>query len=326
MENTGMKKLLNLRYTAFWFALIGAFLVQSCGDEELFDVTGSKENKVYINTQSWSPVNAPKNSIVFNVTNTPAGSIIANADKIEAKFAVQCTHVAASDIVVRFEIDNSLVASGYNPVPSGVKVTIDRTELTIPKGASISNDSITISVSNDDLDLFAVGQYMAPVKIVSVTNAKVSDNLTSACLLVKTTYTNCVDQAASVAGTAAGRTGWKAMVNGVDQANKLFDNNSRSYFYGNNFTVDVDLGTTLENITGLVFGYYSRSYSMKSADIYTSVTGTDYELQGSPTFPTNTPQYVQFYEKISARYVRVVVTAGVSSSGVALSEFNVYQQ
>lgn len=322
-----MKKLLNLRFTAFWFALIGTLLIQSCSDDEIFDVVGSAENKVYLNTQSWSPVNAPKNSMVFNVTNTPEGSIIANAEKIEIRFGVQCTHPATTDILVRFEPDNSLITTGYKVFPDGVKRTMDKTELTIPKGATMSRDSITISVSKDDLGLLTVGQYMAPVKIASVTNAKASDNLTSAYLLVKTTYTNCVDQATSVPGTAAVRTGWKAAVNGADQANKLFDNNRNTYFYGSNFTLEVDLGSVHENITGLGMGYYSQSYSMGSADIYTSDTDADhYELQGSPTFARSTPQYVQFYKTVKARYIKIVVTSGTSASGVAISEFNVYQE
>jgi hypothetical protein len=322
-----MRKLLNLKYTAWSFILLGISLLQSCSDDETYDVMGSAENKVYINTQSWNPVNAPKNSMVFNVTNTPAGSIIANAEKIEIRFGVQCTHPATTDILVKFELDNSLITSGYNAFPEGVTRSMDKTELIIPKGATMSSDSITISVSNDDLDLLTVGQYMAPVKIVSVTNAKVSDNLTDAYLLVKTTYTNCIDQAASASGTAAARTGWKATVNGADQANKLFDNSRNTYFYGSNFTLEVDLGAVHENITGLVMDYYSQSYSMGSADIYTSDTDTDhYELQGSPTFPRNTPQYVQFYKTVKARYVKIVVTSGASTSGVAVTEFNVYQE
>lgn len=322
-----MKKLLNLKYAAFWFAMMSGLLITSCNNDELFDVMGSKENKVYLNTQSWGPVDAPKNSVVFNVTNTPVGSIIANADKIETKFAVQCTHAAASDIVIRFETDNSLIADGYSALPNGVRVTMDKSELLIPKGSTVSGDSITVSVSSDNLGLLIPGQYMTPVKIASVTNARLSDNLTAAFLLVRTSFTNCIDQATSVPGTAAGRTGWKANVNGTDQGNKLFDNSRNTYFYGNNFTVEVDLGTVHENITGLALGYYSRTYSMKSAVIYTSVTGTDnYESQGSTTFPSSTPQYVQFYSPVRARYVKVVVGSGFSASGVAMSEFNVYQQ
>ena len=322
-----MRKLLNLKYTAWSFILLGISLLQSCSDDETYDVVGSAENKVFINTQSWSPINTPKNGFLFNVTNTPVGSMIADADKIEVKFAVQCTHKASSDIHVKFELDNALITEGYAALPDGVTLTMDKTALTIPEGATMSSDSITISVSNDDLDLLTVGQYMAPVKIVSVTNAKVSDNLTSAYLLVKTTYTNCVDHATSVPGTAAARTGWKATVNGADQAKKLFDNSKNTYFYGSNFTLEVDLAAVHENITGLVMGYYSQSYSMGSADIYTSDTDTDhYELQGSPTFPRSTPQYVQFYKSVRARFVKIVVTSGTSTSGVAISEFNVFQE
>ena len=328
-KNTGMKKLLNLKYAALWVALIGASLLQSCSDDDIFDVTGSKENKVYINTRSWSPVDAPKNSMVFNVTNTPVGSIIANADKIEAKFAVQCTHVATSDIVVRFEIDNVLITDGYSALPSGVTVTMDKTELVIPAGSMISNDSITVSVSGDKLGLLTVGEYMAPIKITSVTNAQLSENLTSAFLLVKASFTNCVDQAGSVPGTAASSTGWIATVNGADQGRKLFDNKRNTYFFGSNFTVIVDLESVLENIAGFKLDFYAWYYAMGSANIYTSSTTPDaFELQGSPTFPGATPQYVRFYGPVSARYVKVEVTSPSYSSdyGSAITEFNVYQQ
>lgn len=324
-----MKKSLNLKQIASCFALVGALFIQACSDDETFDVMGSTENKVYINTQSWNPIDAPKNSVVFNVTNTPAGSIIANAEKIEIKFGVQCTHPASNDILVKFEPDNSMITEGYQTFPGGVTLSIDKTELTIPQGKTMSSDSITVSIGNDDLHLFAAGQYMAPLKIISVTNAKPSDNLSSAFLLVKTTYTNCVDQATSVPGTAAERTGWVATVNGEDQGSKLFDDNRRTYYFGDNFTIEIDLGAVYENITGLKLDFYAWYYAMGSANIYTSTTSvSEYELQGSPSFPGSTPQYVSFYEPVSARYVKIEITSPSYSSdyGTAVTEFNLFQE
>jgi hypothetical protein len=255
--------------------------------------------------------------------------MIADADKIEVKFAVQCTHKASSDIDVKFELDNSLITEGYAELPGGVTLTMDKTELTILKGAEVSSDSITISIETDDLDLLTVGAYMVPVKIVSVTHANLSDNLMSAYVIVKTTYSNCIDQATSISGTAADRTGWTATVNGADQGTKLFDNNKYTYYLGGNFTVEVDLGTVHENITGLMMDFYAWYYAMGSAKIYTSATTTnDYELQGSPTFPGSTPQYVKFYGAVNARFIKVEITSPSYSSnyGSAITEFNVYQE
>ncbi|MDD4193045.1 MAG: DUF1735 domain-containing protein [Mangrovibacterium sp.] len=324
-----MKKLLHLKQIASCFALAGVLLMQACSDDEIFDVMGSTENKVYIHTQSWSPIDAPKNSVVFNITNTPAGSIIANADKIEVKFGVQCTHPAANDILVKFEVDNSLPTEGYQGLPSGVALLIDKTEIVIPRGATKSSDSITVSIGSEHLHLFSAGQYIAPLKISSVTNAKLSDNLSSAFLLVKAAFTNCLDQATSVPGTAAERTGWMAKVNGGDQGNKLFDDNRRTYFLGDNFTIEVDLGAVYENITGLKLDFYAWYYAMGTANIYTSATSeNDYELQGTPSFPGSTPQYVRFYAPVSARYIKVEITSPSYSSdyGSAVTEFNLYQE
>lgn len=311
------------------FAVIGVFLLQSCSSDETYDVIGSTENKVYINTQSWNPINIPKNSFLFTVINTPIGSIIANTDKIEIKFVVQCTHTALSDINVKFEFDNSLISDGYATLPSGVALNMDKTDLTISKGASVSNDSITISIDSDDLDFLEVGTYMAPVKISSVTNAKLSDNLMSAYVIVETTFSNCIDMATSVSGTAADRTGWIATVDDVDQGSKLFDNNNSTYYLGGNFTLEVDLGTVHENITGLMMDFYAWYYAMGSANIYTSATTTnDYELQGKPTFSDSTPQYVNFYGPVDARFIKIEVTSPSYSDsyGTAIIEFNLYQQ
>ncbi len=317
---------------AFCIAAYGVFMLQSCSDDETYDVTGSRENKVYINVQSWSPVNTPENSFLFNVTKTPVGSMISGADSIAMKFGVQCTQKASEDITVKFELDNSLVSDGYTVLPDDVTLGMDKTELTITKGSTMSGDSITIYIDSSKLNLLPVGSYMVPVKISSVTNAEVSSNLQSACLIVDAAYTNCVDQATSIPGTAlSGRTSWTASLSVTPtygSLSNMFDGNTRSYWYLNpaaacELTVDTKL--LRSNISGIRIHTYSTSYSLKTVEVYSSTDGATWESQGSASLATSSSyQYIQFYSEIGAQYLKLDITGWKSSSYVILSEFDVY--
>jgi hypothetical protein len=325
-----MNKVLRFKYIIACFALAEVFLIQSCQNDKDYDVVGSTENIVYINTQSWNPIDAPKNSFSFKVVNTPVGSIISNSNKVEIKFAVKSTQTAKKEVTVKFEEDNSLVSEGYSALPDDIEYVMDKNSLTIAKGASESEDSITVSIDSDELIKLEVGKYMLPVRVSSVENAELSSSLYSVYLVINTSYSNCIDNATNVSGTSVSdRSAWSATANGEDTGKTFFDGKSGTYYYDLNFTVEIDLGSVYQNITGMKLGFYAWYYAMGSVNIYTSASTKDaYEFQGSPTFPSRTAsQYVSFYKPVNARYIKIEITSPSYSSdyATAMTEFYLYQ-
>ena len=317
---------------AFCVAACGVFMLQSCSDDETYDVMGSRENKVYINVQSWNPVNTPENSFLFHVTKTPVGSMISGADSVAVKFGVQCTKKASEDIKVTLKPDNSLVVDGYSVLPDGVTPEMDKTELTIPKGSTMSGDSITIYLNSSKLNLLPVGTYMVPVKVSSATNVGISSNLQSACLIVDAAYTNCVDQATSVSGTAlGGRNSWTAALDVAPtygSLSSMFDGSTWSYWYlspASACELTVDMKSVHSAISGIRINTYGTYYSLKTVGVYSSKDGTTWETQGSASLATSSSsQYIQFYSTIDAQYLKLEITGWVSSRYLILTEFDVF--
>jgi hypothetical protein len=325
-----MNTLLKFKYMAAGLMAAAAFSLSSCSDDEAFDVTGSSENLVYINTQSFSPVGAPKNSFLFNVTNTPEGSSLSS---ITVKFGVQCTQVATEDIRISFAPDNSLVTEGYSPLPSGINTTLDKSELVIPQGAMISNDSITLSVTGD-FQLLDAGNYMLPSKITAVTGARLSANanLSAAYVVVKAIFTNSV-YSSSAPGTIVTKNslGWTATINGVNQPN-IVDNSTSTYYNSGGspafpLTLEVDTKSA-RTIKGFQLRNYSASYAIREVNVYTSsaATPTDYVFQGRVALTSAAQQYIRFYQDVECHYVKVEILSSYNANGqTVITDFNVYQ-
>jgi hypothetical protein len=332
-----MNTLLKLQYMAVGLLTATALLLQSCSNDESFDITGSPENVVYLNTQSFSPVGTPKNSFLFNVTNTPVSSTITypNATSIAVKFPVQCTQVATEDVRVKFELDNSLVVEGFSALPDGVTATMDKTELVIPKGATISNDSITVSVDGD-LQSLNSGNYVLPAaKITTVTGAKISanTNLSAAYVVIKAVFTNGT-YSASAPGTVVSKNGlgWTATINGTNQPN-IVDNSTSSYYNSGSspaFPLTMVIDTkSARTIKGFQLRNYSASYAIREVNVYTSnadtPTDTDYVFQGRVALTSAAQQFIRFYNEVECRYVKVEILGGYNSSGqIVITDFNVY--
>ncbi|WP_423126563.1 BT_3987 domain-containing protein [Gaoshiqia sp. Z1-71] len=330
-----MKKILNLKYIVISVAVFGAFLFQSCSEDETFDVTGATENKVYINTYAWSPANTPKNTFMYKVTNTPIGSIIANTDQIEVKFGVQCTHVAPENLRVKFETDQSLISEGYMALPNGVTLSMDKTELIIPKGTTKSADSITLSIDSDKLNLLAVATYMVPVKIASVSNGNsaVSSNLNAVYLMIETTESNCYNF--SVANDMTGalitsKTGWTGTVNAPlvsgTPANML-NTMTSSYWRVNPQVFDwsVDMVSERTNITGIRIHTNNAAYNFTKLKVFSSTDGVSWTSQGITELTIgNAYQYIKFYEPINARYLKFEVLGWRSTTQIRVALFDVY--
>jgi hypothetical protein len=328
-----MNTLLKIKYMAASLLAVVAFSLSSCNDEEeAFDVTGSSENIVYINTQSFSPVDAPKNSFLFNVNTTPSGGTVTNASNIMVKFAVQCTKPASENIRVNFAFDNTYIVEGFSTLPNGLNSEADKTELVIPQGASISNDSITISVTGDLRELKG-GKYALPIKITSISgSAQLSNNLSVAYVVIKSTYTNSINNGTTVPGGAVitPKTAWTAV--GFTNPQYMFDASTATGTYASTgavtppLTIEIDMKADYEAVTGFRFAYSTNSYCMTRAIIYTKTNAGDYEFQGDVTLTRNTSQVVRFYQPVNAQFIKLEIqTVYSNNNGLRITDFNAYR-
>ncbi len=315
-----MKNTISIKNIAFCLLLLVTFLFQACEDDESFDVVGNPNNIVYILPATKS----------FDMVTTPVGFF---GDSIYADFGVKSTNPMKESVTVTATIDNSLVST-YNEKNDtdymACTASLAKATATISEGEYASFDSIKVILPKENYpEIEEVGSYLVPVKLSGVSTGIVSAEYNVVYLAITTTYSNCKDQATSVSGTKADRTGWTASVNGSDIGSRLFDNNRWSYYYTTSlpFTIEIDLGSVHNDITGFDMSYFSEYYGIGSADVYTSETTTDeYELQGSPGYLFSSTQYVSFYETVNTRYIKIVINSSSYDSGVVMTEFNLYAE
>lgn len=313
-------------YVLGLFVVVGILSLQSC-DEETYDVEGSSQNYVYINLNQWVSEDYPANTFLYDVLRTPISYTLESAPET-VKVGVRSTKVASSDIKVSLDIDRDVLINDFSSFPEGVQVTLDKKELTIPAGSLFSTDSVVVTIEDGKWGEFINKNYLLPLKITSVTNASLSKTHSSAYLAVNTSFTNCVSGATDVDGTLIGNRGaWTASNNGADIGGVLFDGNTRTYASQDvSSTVIVDLKSVYQGITGIRLQFYSRSYSLSSAAVYTSATEDgNYEFQGDINFTRASPQYIRFYEAVNAKYVKLELLPYSTSYGIVLSEFDLYQ-
>lgn len=336
-------KISNYKYLIALFAFVFSFALQSCEEDDDYDVKGTTENFVFINSGNWAPIGV-SDGVLFNTVKTPVETTVSGIDleAPEVSFSIQCSRPAAEDIVVKLAIDNSTAIEGYEPFPSGVSLALSKTEFTIPKGAMSSSEALTVSVPLSQVELLSTGSYMASIVISTVSGATLRDDQSSFAMFLAHEVTNVKSNLTSLegSGTTPDRSSWKGVVkytdgSGVysesDQSSVLFDNNSRTYFFNTPdyepaFELEFDLGQVYTDVTAFRLRYYSSSYAIGSANIYVSSTGTDnYELLKSGSFPAASSHYLNFYEPIKARYIKVEVLAPVYSYGTVFADFYIYQ-
>lgn len=316
-----------LIYGMVALGLVTSFLLQSC-DSESYDVEGETQNFVYMNLQEWAPANYPKNTFLFSVFRTPISSTLTSGANV--KLSVQCTKPASEDIKVTLEIDRTAKKEGYTSFPEGFSVTMDKTELIIPQGETVSSGLITVTMEEDKWNLFKENVYLLPIKITSVSNAELSQTLHSTYIAVKTDYSNCVSGATTVPGTKiTDRSTWTAAVNGENEGlniPRMFDGISNTYASFAAGALEVDLQKVYSSVSGMQFNFSSTNYAMTAATIYTSATGKDdYEWQGSISIARATLESIQFYGLVDVRYIKIQMT-DYNSRGLRPTEFNVFQK
>lgn len=319
------------RYILTTVVAFGLLSMYGCGKEVSFDIEGEKENIVFVNTHQWSPIFLP-NGILFHVTKTPISTIILEGEKIEAKIVARCTKPGDKNIIVEFAYDQSLIDDNYLQIPPSLTLSMNKNFVTIPKGATISSDTLTVTLEGD-LQLLETGNYLIPIKIISANNVRISERSTAS-LMLMVNFNNIQPNATSVAGTPLSRSQWSAILGSSDASN-IFDNNNNTFSTGSSLPLEleVDMQSVQQKISGIRLQNQSRNYCMTSADIYLKKAASDeYQYQGRVSLqrPSNIstyPQFIQFIGAVDARYIKFNILSFYNIRyPIRLSEFIPYSE
>ena len=164
-----MKKV-NLKYIALSFIAVAAFSLQSCSSDESYDVVGNPNNLFYIKASSSA---SSPNTLSYQVVHTPVGDF----GEFSAQYPVLCTKASSGNATVKAEIDNTLIdayntkyGTSYKQFPAGT-LDVSKMSVTMLKDSCKGKDSITVSVSKDNLAKLTESSYIAPIRITSVEGA-----------------------------------------------------------------------------------------------------------------------------------------------------------
>lgn len=320
-----MKILLNFRCIMACLAITATFLLQSCNDEQTYDVVGSSVNKIYINTQEWSPINTPKNAFSFSIVHTPVGEF----GTVLAKFPVRSTIPMSQSATVVVELDNSLV-DAYNKkygtkcvaLPDGV-LNINNATATIAEGASLSGDSISVSIDSSKLSLLTEKAYLAPIKLISVSESgsEISSQYNTAYVLVNTSTSRIkanVGSSGMLGALISGYSTWTVTSDITASRytySYIFDGSTSTSwrFSGSAVTLVIDMKAN-KNVSGfrLYAQYATYGYIFSQAKISLSTDNVTFDEVGTSTNSNmaieSGYQYIGFYGAIQARYVKLALT------------------
>lgn len=313
------------RYIINLLILLVVCTMQSCGDDDSYDVMGDPSNKVYLREQTTT-----LSGENFTIIHTPIGSL----GNVSLKFPVYCTKEASSSLEVTIEVDNSYIESynlanetSYASVPENL-INFDKTKLVIPAGRTLSSDSINFSIADNQLSSLTEETYLMPVRISAVNG---SDNYISTnrniIYLSINTEERLINSGAGVSdiegSQESDKSGWTATLSTTPSSQRgtsanLFDGieNRNGYWYVNGISgakMIIDLGKTYTDITAL----YAYISPISGSAIRYSNDGTTWNELGT----TGTSRYIVLYGTICARYVEWTFCEG---STFSLYEFGIY--
>lgn len=310
--------------------------LSSC-DEKHYDFDGGP-GTIYVSTPTSTQVNSTPNTFVGHVLKTPVGVV----GQVKAEFPIRSTVPVKENTTVSVGVDNGLVdaynqkyGTTYSTLPTDM-VEVSNQNPVIAAGQYLSADSVKLNINTEKVATLESKIYLVPVKITEVKGSlQISENYHTVYLLVNIAEDtdNIWDVTPEEKGNLLGteRQAWT-----VTTANSsfggsvgvLFDGNSNNYLnyrvqsYDENTGFTVDMQQSYQTLSGLKIEYYSSSYGIREAEIYTSEDGHEWNLQGHVN-NTNGTWDLAFYSPVSARYLKFVVRQ-VASYGVYFREFNVY--
>nr|WP_320057908.1 DUF1735 domain-containing protein [uncultured Bacteroides sp.] len=329
------------KYFCVSFMMIAALSLQSCGNDDSYDVVGNSNNLFYIKANSSSSVKSP-NTLLFGVVHTPAGDF----GNVKAEFPVRCLRSVDETTKVTAQLDNSLIdaynakyGTSYVQFPEGA-LNFDLATVTVEKGHYIAGDSLAASVPISALTKFTESGYIAPIRIASVAGSKGegSEVYGIGYIIVKTSTKLIKSGAASsdMLGTlVADYSGWSASCaqSSNSDFSSLVDGDTWSGWDFNSSigTVVVDMKSEKE-FTGIrsfcSYGMYSSyGYYFSNIVLAYSTDGTNYIDAGSASnsemVNESGYQYICLYAAVKARYLKVTYTCN-SQWGRGLYELGVY--
>lgn len=330
-----MKKV-NLKYIALSFIAVAAFSLQSCSSDESYDVVGNPNNLFYIKASSST---SSPNTLSYQVVHTPVGDFGA----FSAQYPVLCTKPSSGNATVKAEIDNSLIdayntkyGTSYKQFPAGI-LDISKMSVTMLKDSCKGKDSITVSVSKDNLAKLTESSYIAPIRITSVEGAKGLGSKDGIAYLIVTTQTRLLKNnvgSADMQGTLlTDYSGWTGTSDTGDANSfgEMFSNSDWSGWSFSNKTNTFVLDMQKEqNLTGFrmmaiyaswneLFGYVGVAIS--NDGITFSDCGT---IQKSEMANEKGYQYVSFYGAMKCRYLKLSIYFDNSWQDYSIVHFGAY--
>lgn len=298
----------------------------SCSKDESYDVTGDSQNKIFINTQQWAPINAPQNTFSFTVVHTPVGDF----GDFTAKIPVRSTRPVSSETKVEGSVDNSLVeaynmahGTKYAVVPEGV-ITFANPSVTIAKDTYLSADSIQVGVANDKLKLLTEKAYLVPVKLTSVkgSNCGISKDYSVAYIVITTSVNRIKPNAGSadMVGTlVSDYSTWTATAtpgSTSGSVSSIFDGDTDTSwgFSASPVTMVIDM-KDVKAVSGFrlfsQYAEYGSYYMFYEVKVALSTDGVTYDELGtcnrSDMASEDGYQYIGFYGGYEARYVKLTI-------------------
>jgi len=341
-----MKKV-NLKYIALSFIAVAAFSLQSCSSDESYDVVGNPNNLFYIKASSSA---SSPNTLAYQVVHTPIG----DSGAFSAQYPVHCTRPSSGNATVKAGVDNSLIdayntkyGTSYKQFPTGT-LDVSKMSVTILKDSCKGQDSITISVSKDNLAKLTESGYIAPIRITSVDGANgLGSKDYGIAYLVVTTQTKLIKDnvgPSDMLGTlVTDYSGWTGSypdgtsLKVADITNGQLDDNGWR-LTTDSHTVIVDM-KSVKNVTGIRscrWYYYNPDwdwgygYSFSSIGLSLSEDGNTWTSAGTADaskmeMDRSYYQYLALYGAVKARYLKMEYLSG-SSSVSSLAELGVYVQ
>jgi hypothetical protein len=334
-----MKNIL-FKTAAFSMMAVSALAFTSChSNDDAFDVMGNPNNLFYIKANSASSVSSP-NTLAFEVVHTPVGDF----GDVLAKYPVHCLKPVSATTKVKAVLDNSLIdayntkyGTTYVKFPDGV-IDASKLDVTMKKDSVICSDSLTLSITNENLAKLTEKAYLAPIRITSVegSNGEGSEDYGIAYMVV-TTSTKLIKDKVGSADMLGKRlkdyTGWTATVDGSEVSMDDVTDGSvwSGWDFGQTGTIQIDM-KEVKQFTGIrsysYYGnYFSWGYYFKKITLSLSEDGNTWIDAGSATNSTMKDeggyQYLCLYGAVKARYLKIIYECN-SSWATGLYEFGVY--
>ena len=226
---------------------------------------------------------------------------------------------------------NAQHQTAYKAVPSNL-LEVGNGDLTIPSGATLSADSLSIRVR--DIATLTDPSYLIPLKITSVSgtsNASISENLSTVFLRIATRSTNVYDSPTAVPGTLINdRNGWTAQVSPTPtagQANLMFTTSTQQHWTlapAAQCDIDVDMGSIKESIQGIRM-VSANNYRVTQVETFTSLDGVSWNSQGISTVSNANNQFIRFYAPVRARHTRIRVLGWQNANFIRVIQYHIYQ-